>query len=233
MPNKQSSALAPHYRPIILIDQDGPLADWESEFLKRWKETYPNSPCVEPPDRRNFYAGQDYQDLMQTEAEKQEIRRKVQAIYLAGGFIRNLPVVEGAIDAVRGMLGAGLDVRICTSPLTVYRNCVLEKYEWVEAHFGYEFTKKIIMCKEKAIVRGDFLIDDRPDIVSENGTPPTWEHVLFDAPYNRHVTDKRRLTRWSDWPRVLDRSLSPNSGVKEGRASIWAGPWTVAEGQAT
>jgi 5'-nucleotidase len=149
MSDKQSSTLASGRRPTILIDQDGPLANWELELLKRWKETYPNSPCVELRDRKDFYAARDYQDLVGTEAEKEEMRRKVQSIYLAKGFIKDLPVVDGAIDAVRRMLELGYDVRICTSPLTLYRNCVLEKFE-----FGFEFTKKIIMCKEKRLCVG-------------------------------------------------------------------------------
>jgi 5'-nucleotidase len=206
MSDKQSSTLVSARRPTILIDQDGPLANWESELLKRWKETYPNSPCVELRDRKDFYAARDYQDLAGTEAEKEEMARKVQSIYLAKGFIQDLPVVDGAINAVRSMLELGYDVRICTSPLTHYRNCVLEKFEWVEKHFGFEFTKKIIMCKEKEFVRGDFLIDDRPDIGGESGITPGWEHILFDAPYNRQVPGKKRLKRWDDWKEVLQLS---------------------------
>lgn len=62
---------------------------------------------MELRDRKDFYAIRDYQDLVGTGAEKEEMRRKVQSIYLAKGFIKDLPVVDGAIDAVRRMLELG------------------------------------------------------------------------------------------------------------------------------
>jgi 5'-nucleotidase len=52
-------------------------------------------------------------------------------------------------------------------------------------------------------MRGDFPIDDRPDIDGESGTTPAWEHILFDAPYNRRVLGKKRLKQWDDRKEVL------------------------------
>src|SRR5580658_3981472 len=114
---------------IILIDQDGPLADWESAFLTRWKSLYPDLPCVEWNERKNFRAAQDYESLVEDPAEKKAMRSRAESIYLAKGFYENLPVVDGAVKALNELLER-CDLRICTSPLTEFRNCVLEKYEW-------------------------------------------------------------------------------------------------------
>ena len=46
-------------------------------------------------------------------------------------------------------------------------------------------------------VRGDVLIDDKPNITGS--ATPTWQQLLFDAPYNRHVAHLPRLSSWADW----------------------------------
>ena len=58
----------------------------------------------------------------------------------------------------------GHEVFICTAPLTNYENSVLEKYKWVEKNFGHEWIKKIILTKDKTLIKGDILIDDNPEI---------------------------------------------------------------------
>ena len=188
---------------MILIDQDGPLADWEAEFLNRWKEAHPELPFLECRDRRCFHAADDYAELVPVE-ERESMRSKVKSIFCAPGFYEGLPPVEGAKDALLDMLANGFDVGICTSPLRSFENCVLEKYKWVEKHLGPGFTERIILCRRKALVRGDYLIDDRPDAAERDGIVPAWQHIVFDAPYNRHIEGKVRLNRWSDWRLVLE-----------------------------
>ncbi|HEX7730098.1 MAG TPA: hypothetical protein VF392_13780 [Terracidiphilus sp.] len=188
---------------IVLVDQDGPLADWESEFLRRWKSLFPELPCVELSNRMSFHAAQDYEDLVETPAEKTRMRSRAESIYHAKGFYENLPVIEGAVVALNEMLQAGYDVRICTSPLTAFRNCVLEKYEWIERYFGSEFTRRTILSKDKTIVRGDLLIDDNPDLHQIHSRPPAWAQIVFDAPYNRQVRDRQRLGSWKEWSAVV------------------------------
>jgi 5'-nucleotidase len=93
------------------------------------------------------------------------------------------------------LLVEGGDVYICTSPLSQYRNCVLEKYEWVEEHLGSDFTKRIILTWDKTLVRGDVLVDDKPDI--QGLVMPQWRHILYDQPYNRCLPGVRMT--WRNW----------------------------------
>lgn len=88
-------------------------------------------------------------------------------------------------------------LKICTSPLSEYDNCVTEKFAWVEKHFGSDWTKNIILVKDKTQIRADYLIDDKPEITGD--LIPTWEQIVFDQPYNRHITGKQRLIYWTDW----------------------------------
>lgn len=177
---------------LVLIDQDGVLADYERGFYEKWTTAFPDELVIEIADRRTFYLRQNYPVYL---------HEKLDAVRNAPGFFRNLPPVEGALEAVSEIVAAGYDVRICTSPIDQYENCVLEKYEWVERHLGREFTKRVILTKDKTIVHGDFLIDDKPLI--EGYRQPAWRQVVFDAPYNRDSTAGIRLTDWKNWREAL------------------------------
>lgn len=177
---------------IILLDQDDVLADYNGGFLKLWRARYPNEFYVPLYQRKSFDATFDY---------PANLKDKMRSIYLAPGFVRGLPPMDGAIRAVRYLVSCGHDVRICTAPLTKYENCVLEKYQWVEIHLGREFTRKLILTKDKTLVRSDLLIDDKPEILG--AVDPTWEHVLFEQSYNRQVVGKRRIN-WYNYRSILD-----------------------------
>jgi 5'-nucleotidase len=140
---------------LVLIDQDGPLADFEKGFLDRWQAQYPDEFFVPLDQRKTLHLREEYPP---------RLREKVESIYRAPGFYLGLPPTPGCIDAINTFLELGHDLRICTAPLSHYDNCVLEKYQWVEKHFGRELTKKIILTRDKTVSRGEVLIDDNPSI---------------------------------------------------------------------
>lgn len=175
---------------LILIDQDGVLADFERGFYAAWQASGHPHPALPLEQRRSFYVRDDY---------PVELRAEVEAIYTAAGFYRDLPLIAGATEALTALLEQGHDVRICTSPLNQYRNCVPEKYEWIERHLGTEFVTRMIVSKDKTIVRGDVLVDDNPSV--KGPCQASWRHVLFDQPYNRHAQAPRMT--WASWRDVL------------------------------
>ncbi|OZI71920.1 5'-3'-deoxyribonucleotidase [Bordetella genomosp. 12] len=180
---------------LILLDQDGVLADFEHAFIDAWRQRHPDIEPVAFENRRSFHILEDYPPHLRAQAE---------AIYTAPGFIRNLPPVPGALEAVRELMALGMEVRICSSPLRQYDNCVLEKYQWIEHHLGRAATERLILTRDKTLVQGDLLIDDRPRI--EGAQRPRWQHVIYDAPYNRQETGRLRLT-WQTWRNVLAAAL--------------------------
>jgi len=175
----------------ILIDMDGVIADFDGEFLKRWRERYPEKFHIPMEERTAFYVKDQYPE---------ELKPLVVETILEPGFFRDMMPIFGGKEALTEMIQMGYEVFICTSPISTYRNCVLEKYEWVENQLGAEWVKRIIMTKDKTLVKADFLIDDKPAITGVENTP-SWEHVIFDRPYNRGE-DKRRLD-WENWRDVL------------------------------
>lgn len=176
----------------VLVDLDGVLADWERAFLEHWRAGAPDAHHVPLEERRTFRVVDEYPEAL---------RERVRAVYQAAGFYRGLTPIDGGLDAVRAMRAAGHDVWLCSSPLAEYQNCVLEKYDWVNEHLGPAWASTIILTKDKTLVRGDVLIDDKPQIVGV--ATPEWRHVVFDQPYNRSAVAAFRLDRWGAWRECL------------------------------
>lgn len=175
----------------ILVDMDGTIANLESEFLRLWRINNPDKPLVPLEQRVTFYIKDQY---------PKELLNYVNEILQSPGFFRNLPPLPGSIDALLEMAKLDIEVFICTSPLIENKNCVSEKYEWIESYLGAEWKKRVIISKDKTLIRGDYLIDDKPSV--EGKDTPVWEHILFDQPYNRNITSLKRLV-WCEWKTQL------------------------------
>ncbi|MBP6562697.1 MAG: 5'-3'-deoxyribonucleotidase [Neisseriaceae bacterium] len=181
---------------LLLIDQDGVLADFEQGLRLKWRAAYSDVAPLPPEARRSFRASMDYPE---------HLRARVGAVCYAPGFFRDLPPVSGAVAAIKALVAAGHDVRICTSPLLQNPYCVAEKYQWVAHHLGPEWPEKMILTKDKTLVQGDYLIDDKPDIMGS--LTPVWQQLLYDATYNQTVTHLPRM-RW-DEPEGWQHLLAP------------------------
>jgi 5'-nucleotidase len=76
-------------------------------------------------------------------------------------FFRQLNPIIGAISSIEILRATrGIDLYILTAPSTKNPLSYTEKRLWVEDHFDYEFTKRLIICSNKGLLKGDILIDD-------------------------------------------------------------------------
>ena len=75
------------------------------------------------------------------------------------GFYTSLPEIPGAIETYK-WLEERFDVWILTRPSIKNTNCYTEKAEWIKKYFGEDFLEKLILCPDKSLVKGDYLIDD-------------------------------------------------------------------------
>lgn len=180
----------------ILVDQDGVIANFEQGVINQWTDRHPDRPHIPIGQRVGFKVISQYPKRWQ-----QDVRNIIQS----PGFFRQLPPVDGALHALQHMVDVGHDVRICTSPLTRFDNCVTEKFHWVNDHLGEDWVPRIIVAKDKTWVRGDYLIDDKPQV--DGSQTPTWTHVLYDTGINTRQPDgplpELQLT-WDNWTWLLD-----------------------------
>jgi 5'-nucleotidase len=172
---------------LILVDMDGVVAHFELRFLELWRERFPEEKYIPLDKREGFYIHKEYGP---------DLYDKVREITSAPGFFLSLPPIDGAIQGVTDLEVMGHQVLICTSPLSGTPTCMQEKYDWVRKYFGREMASSMVITKDKTMVRGDILIDDRPKL--EGRFDPTWEHVIFQAPYNMSVVNRRRMRGWFD-----------------------------------
>lgn len=175
----------------ILVDQDDVLANYSKRLIEIVAQEYPGEPKVSEDELRFFETELHYSP---------ENRKAIDRIAIREGFFENLEPIEGAVEALHDLLACGFDVRICTSPKKYFKYCVPEKFAWIEKHLGREFAMRIVLTRDKTLVRGSILIDDKPEITGV--AVPEWEHVIYDRPCNRNASGKRRIN-WQNYREVL------------------------------
>jgi 5'-nucleotidase len=186
-------------KPIILIDMDGVLADFDRGCLEKMKELFPK--FIIMIDKSSMY------HISEEYALRDETFKKIMdSIIKSPGFYENLPLIENAQGILNSLEFDGYEVFICTSPPRETEN-INGKYIWIEKNFGPKWRKKIIMTHDKTLIHGDILIDDKPKITG--AIEPSFTHILFDQPYNRNE-NKPRITQWKDskdWKEVIESVL--------------------------
>lgn len=105
------------------------------------------------------------------------------------------------------MRSIGADIRIVVSTSlanSVSANYVGERLKYVigdaklitrwiaEKLDSPEWMERVVFTQDKTILKADFLIDDEPFPELTGEFEPSWEHILFDQPYNRGIKDKKR-----------------------------------------
>ncbi len=178
----------------ILIDLDGPVANFEKGFVERWKVKFPNENYIPIEERKMFYLVKEY---------PQDQKEKVESIILEEGFFSSLEPTEGSIESIKEIQNAGHKIFFCTAGIYDNKNCLTEKKLWVENYFGHDLARTIVFTKDKTVIRGDYLIDDNPNIIMGEYIPE-WELILFDQPFNIEIQIQNRLeSNWQNWKDIL------------------------------
>ncbi len=183
---------------LVLTDMDGVIADLEGRVRELLHLEYPNVRLPLPEDRKTFYMDEQIVE---------EHRPLVAQIIARPGFFLSLKPVIGAVEALRQIEALpNVTLAICTSPLRDTRYCVTEKYEWVRKMLGEPFVERMIMTRDKTLIRADFLIDDKP-FVSGANLYPSWTHIVRRQPYNvgcgKEFIDWNSRDGWKDFYEFL------------------------------
>jgi 5'(3')-deoxyribonucleotidase len=110
------------------------------------------------------------------------------------GFFASLEPIDGAVETYM-WLHENFDTWILTRPSYMNPHCYTDKRLWVEKHLGLDVCQKLIICPDKSLVKGQYLIDDMPWPGFEGkqllfgafGTYQTWSEVKTYFQQTYHV----------------------------------------------
>lgn len=190
----------------MLVDMDGVLCDFDQRAFDIIRERRTESEAARqalpdigdqtPEDMNKFPLAANFPSRFSD---------AITALFFEEGFFASLGAVEGAVAALKEMvIHPSVDnVFICTAPIAGSKYCHQEKVEWVRRNLGDDWVRRMVICSDKSLVRGDILIDDAPK-AKARAMKPVWEHVWFKRPYNAYLggaegQQQRRLDAWADW----------------------------------
>lgn len=164
----------------IAIDMDEVLADPLHKFIQLYHRDYGT-----PLDLKIDAGNEIYQQM------PEHINHKWFDYINEKGFFRDLPVMEGSVEALK-KLQEKHEIYIVSAAME-FRNSFEDKFDWLHEHFPFISWKNIIFCGDK-IVNVDVMIDDRArNFVGFNGRP-----LLFSSPHNLLLTQYERVDNWQE-----------------------------------
>lgn len=182
----------------VLVDMDGTICDWGKQYdydLDNYYLRY-GSYMDLPQMADGIPRTKDQKAFNLKEGLSEKQGKIIDAVMGRAGFYAELDPIPGAIDALLSLVEDGHTVSIVSSPWWPNRTCVQDKHDWLVKHLGAEWADRLIITKDKTLVDGDILIDDKPEITGD--ITPRWEHILFDQPYNSHIVNGHRMLSWSE-----------------------------------
>lgn len=166
-------------RKTIAIDMDGVLADVEIHFIEWYEREYGIRIS------RESMTGK-------TEADSFPDKTAVRRFVLSPGFFRTVPLMPGAVDAVRILMDSH-EVYIVSAAME-FPQSLSEKYDWLREHFPFISWKNIVFCGDKSIINTDYLIDDH----CRNLDKCKGKAIMFSAAHNANYTHHLRVNNWEE-----------------------------------
>lgn len=111
------------------------------------------------------------------------------------GFYTSLEPIEGAIETYK-WLEEHFDVWILTRPSYQNPLCYTEKRVWVEENLGIKAAQRTIICWNKGLLKGDYLIDDTLIEKLMEDDPDFELQTTFEGEFMHFGTD------YKDWKSV-------------------------------
>lgn len=182
--------------PRILVDMDGPLADFDAAF-------YALCEGSEWP-MHSTLADQCHRFATDCILDPEHARLARQYVNTSRWFL-DLPVVDGAAEGLDA-LADHADVWICTKPLEANPHCRDDKAAWIRRHLGTDWERRLVLTPDKSLVRGDVLLDDA--IKLHWLETAEWQPVVFPTPWNGDGSEWHGIRRWT-WGDPIDELLEP------------------------
>lgn len=150
---------------------------------------------------------QDYRTHTWFDLPEEQAKNIVRSLHGDVNFWATMPLKEESIVGILQFLMEHFDIYIATATTTNAPEATfLGKIYSIRKHFPNFDFNKLIFCKYKFFLKGDFIIDDLvhtlygPDKIFEG------KKIIFDYPYNRGVGDYR-VYDWWDIKEYFERLL--------------------------
>lgn len=170
----------------ILLDQDEVLAKWVDRIVEWYNE-----------DRGTFYTAEDIKGYT-VEEYLPYSKDFIRSCCRYPELYRDLEPVDGAIEGVKELQALGHDVLIVSAVPKCAGFAYHGKLEWLRRNMPFFDLRNFIAAHRKDLVRGDVLLDDRPENLrafKEMGCS-----VVFDRPWNRGMEDHyKRVRSWAEF----------------------------------
>ncbi|MGL4998004.1 MAG: 5' nucleotidase, NT5C type [Cetobacterium sp.] len=183
----------------VLVDMDDTIANWSDKYFQTLNEMYPHLKFRSREETVNW-------DL--THDMNPEQVAAIQTVMDLPSFYADLEPIPGAIEALHEMEAEGILVSICSSPWLTNPTCLQDKVDWLERHVGEGWGARIVLTKDKTLVTGDFLIDDKP-VITGADSAPQWTHITFTQPHNKSVDTQFRMGTWNEWRGLVYGTRAP------------------------
>lgn len=163
-------------RKRIALDMDEVIADIEPKFLALYeRETGQKLTKDELYGKKVYYF---------------EGAKHIRQFLFDKGFFKDLGVMPDSQEVVAELM-EHYDVFITTAAME-FRNCLEDKYDWLQEHFPAIHWKNFVFCGDKSIIGADYMIDDHEmNLKSFSG-----KGLLFTASHNVEVTEFTRVNNW-------------------------------------
>lgn len=170
----------------LLIDQDDVLAEYIKGVAEAYNQKYGTMKCAEECVTWNLHS---------------VFGEEVETIMHEPDLFRNLKAVPHALEVFERLYTSGLfEMYIVTAA----QPCSVEaKHEWIKEYLPFFPQDRIIVCRKKNMIKGDYLLDDGmhniEDFASGGGTP-----IIFERPHNRSCREGyHRVKDWLEFEQLI------------------------------
>lgn len=165
----------------VLIDMDEVIADPMGEMIEWYRKEYKSD-----VDWDKMLVGSWVKGF--PEEHQQLVMERIKS----PGFFRHLPVMEDSVEVLREM-NKRYELFIVSAAME-FPNSLKDKLDWLNDHFPFLGWQQVTLCGSKALVYGDYMIDDHvKNLKHFKGKP-----YLFTASHNLEVTEYDRINNWKE-----------------------------------
>ena len=170
----------------VIIDMDEVIADPMGEMIEWYREKYGLD-----VDKTKMLGGSWVRGF--PDEHHGLIRERI----MSPGFFRRLPVMDDSVEIIREM-NRRYEVFI-VSAATEFPNSLKDKLEWLQEHFLFLSWKQVVLCGDKRLICGEYMIDDHvKNLQHFKGKP-----YLFTSAHNLDITGYDRINNWKEAGRIF------------------------------